>query len=59
MVKGVGKSSVSVCYSTGATPKGLPATIGVDILLKETIIDGKPIQFQMFDPAGHVRKQHN
>lgn len=51
----VGKSSVSVAFASGEVPGHLPSTVGVDIVMKDIVIDQKRVRLQMFDPAGHVR----
>ena len=53
--QGVGKSSVSVAFCSGTVPGNLPATVGIDIVMKTIEVGGKRVQLQMYDPAGHVR----
>lgn len=50
---GVGKSSVSLAFSTNSAPGQLPSTVGVDIVMKTIVIGQTRVCFQMFDPAGH------
>lgn len=51
----MGKSSVSIAFSSNSAPGNLPPTVGVDIVMKTIEVDNTRICFQMFDPAGHVR----
>lgn len=52
---GVGKTSLIRQYVTGNFSAAYKTTIGVDVLEKNTTIDGQPVSLQIWDTAGQER----
>ena len=52
---GVGKSNVLVRYTRNQFNRGHVATVGVEFVMKDIEVDGKPAKLQIWDTAGQER----